>query len=288
MHENSNVFSISKMANLFGISRSGFYVWLKEKDTIKKREKKRNERDIAIKKAFEERKGQDGSRKIRQMLLDDGIEADLKTVIDSMRRQNLTAKSTQRLKRRLKRDKDARISPNRLERNFVATKPNQKWVTDITYLATTNGWLYLAVFIDLYSRKVIGWSMNDKIDSALVCNALMMALSNRNFPQNVLIHSDQGTQYCSNEFRKLLSRFDLTQSMSRKGNCWDNACAESFFKSLKTELIPKDHLIDSNSMQSIVFEYIEIDYNRRRKHSYLGYVTPNDFEKKVDSQTEHF
>ncbi len=173
------------------------------------------------------------------------------------------------------------VAPNLLARDFSAQQPNEKWVTDITYIQTTEGWLYLAVMIDLYSRKIVGWSMSKHIDAQLVCDALTMALWQRKFPKGVIVHSDRGSQYASHAFRDLLEKHSLTQSMSRKGDCWDNACAESFFHSLKVELIHGEPLQDGRQTREFVFEYIEVDYNRYRRHSAIGLVSPERFEART-------
>ena len=156
--------------------------------------------------------------------------------------------------------------------------PNQKWAGDITYLHTNDGWLYLAVIIDLYSRAVIGWSMNSRMTADLVCDALTMALWRRQRPKHVIVHSDRGSQYCSTAYRTLIDDHPLQQSMSRKGNCWDNACAESFFHSLKVEALYGEPPMNRKQMKQAVFEYIEVDYNRTRRHSAIGYLSPEQFE----------
>lgn len=166
------------------------------------------------------------------------------------------------------------VAPNLLAQNFDASAPNQKWAGDITYLVTSEGWLYLAVIIDLYSRQVIGWSMDTRMTAKLVCDALSMALFRRGFPEQVIIHSDRGSQYCDQ-----ITAYNLKQSMSRKGNCWDNACVESFFHSMKVETIQYEPIMTRSEMRQTIFEYIEVDYNRTRRHSALGYLSPVNFEQ---------
>ena len=186
-------------------------------------------------------------------------------------------------KRKFKATTDsAHVKPtfeNLLNREFRAEAPNQKWVSDITYVWTQEGWLYLCVFIDLYSRAVIGWSMGNRIDSNLVCNALMMALWRRGFPKGVLVHSDRGSQYASRKYLALLKTYQLIGSMSRKGNCWDNACAESFFHTIKIELINDILYLSREEAKQSIFEYVEMYYNKRRRHSTIDYNTPEEFEK---------
>ena len=197
-----------------------------------------------------------------------------------MRRQQLVPKAARKFKVTTDSDHQLPIADNLLERDFSAEIPNQKWVQDITYLWTSEGWLYLAVVIDLYSRAVVGWSMNKHMKASLVTDALTMAMFRRGMPKDVMIHSDRGSQYCSHAYRDLTKEHDFKISMSRKGNCWDNAVAESFFHSLKVEAIQYESIMTRNEMRQAVFEYIDIDYNRKRRHSAIGYKSPFNFELK--------
>ena len=163
----------------------------------------------------------------------------------------------------------------------MAKAPNRKWVGDITYLWTDEGWLYLAVLLDLYSRKVIGWAMRERMTADLVVDALQMALWNRRMPKGVIVHSDRGSQYCSVLYQSMLARHGLHCSMSAKGNCYDNACAESFFHSLKVEAIHGERIRTREQMRQQVFEYIELDYNRQRRHSAIGMISPVAFEARM-------
>ena len=170
------------------------------------------------------------------------------------------------------------MAPNLLEQDFTAAAPNEKWVGDITYLWTDEGWLYLAVVLDLHSRRVVGWAMSERMKASLVCDALTMALWRRHNPRGVIVHSDRGSQYCSAAYQGLLSRHGLLCSMSGKGNCYDNAVAESFFHTLKVELVHGERFRRRQTLRQEVFEYIEIDYNRTRRHSHLDYISPEAFE----------
>ncbi|MRE16576.1 IS3 family transposase, partial [Escherichia coli] len=170
------------------------------------------------------------------------------------------------------------VSENLLKQDFYASGPNQKWAGDITYLRTGEGWLYLAVVIDLWSRSVIGWSMSSRMTTQLACDALQMALWRRKRPQNVIVHTDHGGQYCSADYQALLKRYNLRGSMRAKGCCYDNACAESFFHSLKVECIHGERFISREIMRTTVFNYIECDYNRWRRHSTCGGLSPEQFE----------
>ena len=195
-----------------------------------------------------------------------------------MKRQQLVPKAARKFKVTTDSNHKQPVAPNLIVQDFKATKVNQKWVGYITYLYTSEGWLYLAVIIILYSRAVIGWSMNSRMTAELVCDPLKMAMFRRGFPKGVIVHSDRGSQYCSKDYRTLIAKHDHKQSMSRKGNCWDNACAESFFHSLKVEALQYESIKDRESMRQSVFEYIEVDYNRTRRHSAIGYLSPENFE----------
>ncbi|NOI52711.1 IS3 family transposase [Vibrio crassostreae] len=272
-------FSISRMAKVFRVSRSGFYYWVENRHKAIQRETERQKLDIKVKEAFDVSKERDGSRRIQKELAESGDNHNVKTIAASMKRQDLVAKAARKFKCTTDSKHKMPVAPNLLAQDFNATAPNQKWAGDITYVATNEGWLYLAVIIDLYSRQVIGWSMNTRMTASLVCDALSMALFRRGFPEQVITHSDRGSQYCSKDYRDLISNYNLRQSMSRKGNCWDNACVESFFHSMKVEAIQYEPIMTREQMRQTIFEYIEVDYNRTRRHSALGYLSPMNFEK---------
>ncbi len=172
-----------------------------------------------------------------------------------------------------------RITTDLLEQDFAATAPNQKWVSDISYVWTDEGWLYLAVVMDLYSRAIVGWSMNRRMTQQLVCDALTMALFRRHFPKGTIIHSDRGSQYCSKRYQRLIKNNGLRCSMGRKANCYDNAVMESFFHTLKVELVHRERYATRRMATSRIFEYIETYYNRQRKHSAIGHKIPIQFEQ---------
>lgn len=278
MFEHRAIFSILIMARVFNVSRSGYYRWCNMKDKPNQRTLQRDSIDARVKKAFVISKERDGSERIHQELQEQNASLNIKTIRKSLKRQGLVPKAARLFKVTTDSNHSLPVAPNLLERNFTASKPNEKWVSDITYIQTTEGWLYLAMMIDLFSRKVIGWSMSENIDAALVCDALEMALWRRKFPKGVIIHSDRGSQYASSAFRKIISDKNLIQSMSRKGNCWDNACAESFFHSLKVELIMGEPLRNREKTREAIFEYIEVDYNRTRRHSANGFMSPERYE----------
>ena len=274
MLEHQHRFRLLRMAAVFGVSRSGYYQWRRTGEEPGEKALRRAALDEKINKAFTQGKQRDGARRIQVALAENGDHADLKTILNSMKRQGLKAKAARKFKVTTDSNHQLPVAPNLLEQNFSADAPNQKWVGDITYLLTNEGWLYLAVIIDLYSRAVIGWSMSNRMTADLVCSALNMALFRRGFPKSVIVHSDRGSQYCSHDYRDLIKKHQLVQSMSRKGNCWDNAVAESFFHSLKVEALQDEPIMDRETMRQHVFEYIEVDYNKTRRHSALGYLSP--------------
>ena len=270
-------YSIEGMCACFGVSRSGYYAWLQRKSS--RRSEQRHHLDGWVRALFEKHRCRYGAKRIQQQIQqDDQRHYNLKTVAASLQRQGLVAKAARKFKATTNSKHSLPVFANRLEQDFSATAPNQKWVGDITYLWTEQGWLYLAVILDLYSRQVVGWSMSERMTSELACNALQMAVFKRKRPKDVVVHSDRGSQYCSHAYRQLLEKHQLVGSMSAKGNCYDNACAESFFHSLKVEAIHAERFPTREVMRQAVFEYIETDYNRLRLHSANGYQSPVAFE----------
>lgn len=280
MLEHQHRFRLQRMAAVFGVSRSGYYQWRRTGAEPGEKAQRRAALDQKISQAFTQGKQRDGARRIQVELAESGDKVDLKTIFNSMKRQGLKAKAARKFKTTTDSNHQLPVAPNLLEQDFSSDAPNQKWVGDITYLLTNEGWLYLAVIIDLYSRAVIGWSMNERMTAELTCDALKMALFRRGFPEGVIVHSDRGSQYCSMAYRDLIAKHQLTQSMSRKGNCWDNAVAESFFHTLKVELLKDEPLTDRATLKQQVFEYIEVDYNKTRRHSAIGYLSPENYELK--------
>jgi len=270
-------FPIALMARMLEVSRSGFYAWRSRRGPGP-RAQARALLDARVSTAFRAAKERSGSPRLVRDLADAGHVHDRKTVANSMKRQGIRAKAARRFKATTNSAHDLPIAPNLLKQDFSAPAPNTRWVGDITYLWTDEGWLYLAVLIDLYSRAVAGWSMSDRMKSNLVCDAMTMAYWRRRPPPGLITHSDRGSQYCSQRYRDLLDRNRMICSMSRKGNCWDNAVAESFFHTLKVELIHGHRFAERETLRQAVFEYIEVDYNRTRRHSALGYVSPERFE----------
>jgi transposase InsO family protein len=266
------------MCRVLGASRGGFYRWVKRGQQPTAQQQRRDRLDQQVAQAFETAKKRKGSPRLTRDLAKQGHHYDRKTVAASMKRQDLRAKAAKKFKATTNSNHNLPVAPNLLQQDFSATAPNQKWVSDITYLWTEEGWLYLAVVIDLYSRLVVGWALAERMTADLVCQALQMALWRRKMPKGVIVHSDRGSQYCSTVYQGLLTKHQLICSMSAKGNCYDNACAESFFHTLKVETIHGERFATRVEMRSAVFEYIEVDYNRNRDHSAIGYMSPAVFE----------
>lgn len=257
--------------------KSIYYEWLRYLD--KKREKRNNFLDKIIKSIFDEHYGRYGSRRILIELKSKGISCTRAKVAERMKTLNLVAKAAKKFKATTNSNHNKPVAPNVLRQDFSASKPNQKWVSDITYIQTAEGWLYLCVFIDLYSRMVIGWSMSNRMDSKLVENALAMALFKRKFPSNVIVHSDKGSQYCSRAYQQMLAANKLICSMSSVGCCYDNAACESFFHTLKVEMVNEQRYLTRDMAKTSVVEYIECYYNRKRRHSTINFVSPIELEK---------
>ena len=265
------------MCEVLGVSTSAYYDSLKRSPSQQAQD---NEvMDSQIIHIYTEHRGRYGAPRIHKELESMGRSVGKNRVARRMCRLGLKALA----KRKWKATTDSKhvlpVADNLLNRDFSASAPNQKWVTDITYVATREGWLYLATVMDLYSRSIIGWSLHDRLESPLIIEALEMALRRRKFPTGVLVHSDRGSQYCSDAYQKLLKKSGLICSMSRAGECWDNAAMESFYHSLKTELI---HFVTGFATRSeattLIVEYIENYYNTVRRHSAIDYRAPFVFE----------
>lgn len=281
MQQHQADFRITCMARVLAVSRSGFYAWRQRVGQKTASQLRRDLCDSRVAGAFAEHKSRYGARRLYHELRAEGWGYNRKTIAASLRRQGLKAKAARKFKVTTDSSHKRPVAPNLLKQDFAATAPNQKWVGDITYLWTDAGWVYLAVMIDLFSRAVVGWAMSARMKSGLVCDALQMALGRRDNPSGVMVHSDRGGQYCSDDYQNIIKISQLKCSMSSTGNCYDNACAESFFHSLKVELIHGERFTDRETLKSEVFNYIEVDYNQKRRHSTLGYVSPMVFERQA-------
>lgn len=279
MKANRKSHSVEKMCNAFKVSRSGYYRWLNELPS--KRSIQRQQIIEVIKKLHDESRQRYGSPKITSELQDLGWKVSRPRVARMMRDQGIKSVINRKFRGTTTDSKhNYPVAENHLKRDFYAKKPGKKWVSDITYIPTSQGWLYLTVIMDLFDRKVVGWSLSSTMTTQdTVMSAWRMALGNRSIDKELLFHSDQGIQYAAYAFTDELNKHGVKQSMSRKGNCWDNAVAENFFKILKSELVTQTRFESILQAKTEVFEFIEIWYNRKRKHSYLGYKTPEEYAR---------
>jgi putative transposase len=277
MKAHRDMFSVARMAKVLEVSTSGYYAWLSRPESNRKKEQRYL--DVLVKAAFETSHNRYGSLKISRQLAKQSHLYSRSRVADSMRRQGLRSKVRRKFVVTTNSKHSLNASKNLLNRNFETGRPNQVWVSDITYLPSREGWLYLVVFIDLFSRRVVGWCVSPSLGHESVLKALSRAIWNRQPGPGLMIHSDRGVQYCCEGFRKAIHTHQFVQSMSRKGNCWDNAVAESFFKALKTEWLYHIDLIDLDHAEQELFSYIEGFYNNQRLHAYLDYMSPNNFER---------
>lgn len=253
MLEHQQQFCLNVMESVLSVKRSGYCAWRKSGQESSERLQKQHCRDEKVKAIFELRKSRYGARRIQAELAENGEQADVKTIIISMSRQDLVAKAARKFKVTTDSDHQLPVAPNLLEQNFETTGPNQKWVGDITYLMTSEGCHYLAVIIESYSRTVVGWSMSSRMTAQLASDALTMDLFRRGRPKDVIAHSDRGSQYYSHAYRHLIEKHKLIQSMSRKACCWDNACAKSFLHSLKVEAIHDEPVTDRATTKQSAF-----------------------------------
>jgi len=272
------IWPVAWMCGALGVSRSGFHAWLTRAPSQRARDDEQMGTKVRASHVGSDRTY--GARRVWHDLLADGMSCGLHRVERLMRELGLRARPR---RRGLPKDQGERsiIAGNVLDRQFTADRPNQKWVADFTYIWTAEGWLYVAAVIDLFSRRVVGWSMSDSMTAQFVTDALIMAIWRRGKPDALLHHSDQGSQYTSEQFQRLMADNGVTCSMSRSGNVWDNAAMESFFSSLKTERVSKKVYRTRTQAKADVFDYIECFYNPTRRHSTLGYLSPIDFERQA-------
>ena len=268
------------MCGALGVSRGGFYSWLTRARS--RRSRSDEELGAKVRASFLASDRTYGARRVCRDMLAEGASCGLHRIERLMRQQGLKARPR---RRRLPPDLGERqtsgIAANMLDRSFEAPAPNRKWIADFTYIWTAEGWLYVAAVVDLFSRRVVGWSMSATMTAQLVTDALVMAIWRRGKPRALLHHSDRGSQYTSEQFQRLMADHGVTCSMSRSGNCWDNAAMESFFSSLKTERTARKTYRTRDDARADVFDYIERFYNPKRRHSTIGYLSPMDFEMKA-------
>lgn len=278
MKEHAEEFCIEKMAKVLGVCRSGYYDFLGRASGTRVKE---NERLLKqIKAIYKSSRGVYGSPRIHMELKKQGEKCSRRRIAKLMKRTGIQAKMRKKWKVTTQPNRKAEISPNHLDQNFETEAPNRVWVSDITYISTQEGWLYVAIVMDLFSRKIVGLSMGERLQTELVTKALTQALKKRNIKENLMHHSDRGSQYTSKEFKDIARRHGIKLSMSGKGHCFDNAVAESFFHTLKTEHTNFCNYRIREEAKNSIFEYVEIFYNRQRLHSTIDYLSPEEYESR--------
>ncbi|PYE88346.1 putative transposase [Bacillus sp. 196mf] len=276
--EHRDEFRVVKMCQVFGVSRSGYYAWLKRPASS---QKKRKEQLIKqVRNEYLQSNQIYGSPKITKELHKQGVYVSQKTVARVMQQAGLRSITVRKYKATKNSNHSYNVYANMLDQNFVANQPNQVWMSDITYIHTEEGWLYLASIMDLYTRKIVSWHIDARMTKELVITALQRALAQETITEGIMHHSDRGSQYASHEYQKILKQEKFQVSMSRKGNCYDNAVIESFHSVLKKEWVYPKKYKTREEAKSSIFKYIEVFYNRKRSHSALKYVSPIQFEKR--------
>jgi putative transposase len=274
--KHSEDFPVAVLCRFMSISRSRYYEWFNSPKTERAKE---NEQLLEILKTlFQKGRGTYGTRRLKKKFAELGIVVSRRRIGRLMKRAGVTCKTRKKFKPTTDSRHTQPIAPNLLDRQFTVSQPDRYYVGDMTYIATQEGWLYLAVVIDLFSRKVVGWSMDSRMKAQLVNEALLMAIWQRKPDKGLIWHTDRGSQYASDSHRAILKAHHVIQSMSRKGNCWDNSVSESFFHTLKTELTHHCQFRTREEAKQAIFEYIEVFYNRERLHSANDYLSPVDYE----------
>jgi len=271
------------MCRVLTISRSSFYAWLKR--PVCQRDQRRALVGAAVETAYTQFKKRYGAPRLVVELNERGIPCSLNHVAALLKERGLRARNGKGFRYTPRTEAMTNVNGNLLRRNFEASAPNLKWVSDITYIKVGRTWLYLAAVLDLFSRKIVGWALDNHMRESLILDALNMAASQRTIQPGALIHSDRGVQYRANEYQEALRSHGLRCSMSRKGNCWDNAVMESFFSRLKVELIYAENYTNVEMAQAGIFEYIEVFYNRSRRHSAIGLISPHEYEQQFAQLT---
>lgn len=281
IQSHSSEYSVSRLCQVLEVSSSGYYDWRDRPESNRAKEN----RSLLTKISLFHKVSREiyGSPRIYRDLVDAGEAVSVNRVARLMQKNSIQSKMARKFVITTDSKNTMQPAPDQLQRKFKVDAPDKAWVSDTTFIPTRQGWLYLAVVIELYSRQVIGWAMSDRNNSHLVQDALTMAIWRRGKVDSVIVHSDQGSTYASGDYQKLMKENNLSCSMSRKGECLDNAVAESFFGTLKTELVTHEDYRTKEEARKSLFEYIELFYNRRRRHSFLGYISPAEFEARAAS-----
>jgi len=277
IERHQTTFTVTRMCDMMEVSCSAFYDWLKRPESARSLEDRRLSEKV--KKSHEKSRKTYGARRIVKDLVEDDEVISRTRVGRLMKQQDLKSKSKRKFKATTNSKHNHPVAPNLLDRKFQVERPDTVYAGDITYISTDEGWLYLAVLIDLYSRAVVGWAMSERITAELANDALVMAVWKRKPNKGLMLHSDRGSQYASGLYQKTIKKHGFICSMSRKGNCWDNAPSESFFHTLKVELIHHRRYRTRQEAKRDIFVYIEVCYNRQRRHSTIGYHTPLSYEQ---------
>jgi len=282
MKNHGDEFSIEKMSKIFKVSRSGYYQFIDAEPSARSQE---DDRLLELIKIIHQASRQTyGSPRIQAELSSRGETCSRKRVAWLMKKAGIEAKMKKRFKITTKANPKAKVAPNLLQQEFTAQAPNERWVADFTYIATGEGWLYVAIVLDLFSRKIVGLAMGEKMTADLVIKALEQAILHRQPQAGLIHHSDKGSQYTSQDFQALLMLYGIIASMSGTGNCYDNATAESYFHTLKTEHVYFEYYETREKAKASIFEYTWIFYNKQRRHSSLGYLSPEVFEQQWQQQ----
>ncbi|HEB28178.1 hypothetical protein LCGC14_2057670 [marine sediment metagenome] len=277
IHSERQHHCVNRLCSALNVSTSGYYDWV---DRPLSETHKINQRLVTKIRCYHQASRRTyGSPRIQKDLIAGGEAVSRQRVARLMRAQHIQSKMAKRFVITTNSKGTTAPAPDHLQRQFKTQDKNQAWVSDTTFIRTRQGWLYLAVLLDLYSRQIVGWAMSDRNDTKLVSDALMMAIWRRGKLKDIIVHSDQGSTYAAGRYRRLLKENNMVCSMSRKGECHDNAVAESFFGTLKTELVDDEDYRTRQEAKQSLFEYIEVFYNRQRRHSYLGYVSPEEYER---------
>ena len=282
VQKEKKAFPISTLCRVMQIHRGSYYAWVNREESKTNQENRKMIRSVKL--THSKAKGSYGARRHADELTDQGFSCGRSRAKTIMKLAGVEAKQKKKFKATTDSNHTREIFPNFLRRAFTVSRPNKVWVSDITYIWTTTGWLYLAVVIDLFNREVVGWSLGERIDRHLVIGATRMAVWKQKPGEGLIFHSDRGSQYCSNDFKEYIAGHKILGSMSRKGNCWDNAVAESFFGSLKKERVHSMNYKNRAEAKADIVEYIEMFYNSFRKHCHLGNKSPREFMENWQKQ----